>query len=69
MQAAANAMLPGRYRPKPADPEIVPGWCMNVVAAARASHAVRSAVATMVVLLLPFLFLYLMKRVTAAKRQ
>lgn len=49
--------------------EMVPGWCMNVMAEARASHALRSAVATMVVLLLPFFFLYLIKRVTAAKKQ
>jgi hypothetical protein len=49
--------------------ETVPGWCMNVVAAARASHALRAAVDTMVVLLLPLVFLYLMKRVTAARKQ
>lgn len=41
--------------------EVVPGWCMNVLAASRASPALRPAVATGVVLLLPLLFLYLIK--------
>jgi hypothetical protein len=43
----------------------VPGWCMNVVSASRQVRTGRTIPATMVILLLPFLFLYLIRRITA----
>jgi hypothetical protein len=42
--------------------ELVPGWCMNVVAAHKRGQAGKTALAALGILLLPFLFLYWIKR-------
>jgi hypothetical protein len=42
--------------------EIVPGWCMNVIGPSRTGQRQRARVATIGVLLLPFAFLYLIRK-------
>ena len=41
----------------------VPGWCMNVTDASRTGRRERTIVATLGILLLPFAFLYLIRRI------
>ncbi len=48
--------------------EFVPGWCMNVAARSRPGWRKRPAVATLGVLLLPFVFLYLIRGIAAARK-
>ena len=38
--------------------DYIPGWCMNVVTAYRGGYPLGSALVTLAVLLLPFVFLY-----------
>ena len=47
--------------------EFVPGWCMNVVSAHKRGQAAGTILSTLVILILPFLFLYLIRK--AAARQ
>ena len=42
--------------------EFVPGWCMNVLGAYRTGRMGVSVLVTLVILLHPFLFLYLIKK-------
>lgn len=48
--------------------EFVPGWCMNVVSAHKRGRPDRAIPSALGILLLPFLFLYLIKRVKRAGR-
>ena len=45
--------------------EFVPGWCMNVFSAHKRGQPGKTIPATLGILLLPFLFLYLIRRVAA----
>lgn len=42
-----------------------PGWCMNVASAHKPGHPGKTIPATLGILILPFLFLYLIRKVTA----
>jgi hypothetical protein len=48
--------------------EFVPGWCMNVVSPYRMGQLARSAPATLVVLVLPFVFLHLIRRLVVGRK-
>ncbi len=45
--------------------EFVPGWCMNVMDASRTGRRERAVVAMLGILLLPFVFLYLIRKIVA----
>ena len=48
--------------------EFVPGWCMNVVAPHKRGHTGKRIFAALGILLLPFLFLYLVRRVAPGNK-
>jgi hypothetical protein len=48
--------------------DFVPGWCMNMVSAYRRGHGNRSAIASVLILMFPLGFLYLLRHTVRRKR-